>query len=326
MKKTNRDNILVSVCCFTYNQENYISEAIEGFLNQKTSFNFEIIIHDDCSSDGTIDILKEYEKKYPDIIKVIYEEKNLYSQNIKIEPIVFKEAKGKYIAICEGDDYWCDENKLQLQFEFMEKNKDYSLLFHDVKLYMEDTKKYIVRDSGYVDDSDVAMENVILKTGIGGSFPTCSMFFKSEYCRNLPDFFLNAPVGDMPLTLYLGCKGKMYYMNKIMGVYRCNIPGSWSIRIKNRSKDEVIKSQKAFDDMMIDFNKYSNYVYDDEVKLYLLRNEFELNVYLQKFDIIKNKKYNQLYEIASKRDKIRYFLLRHFPGLFLFLKRLKNGK
>lgn len=320
------DGIMVSICCLTFNHKDYIEETIESFLKQKTTFKYEIIIHDDCSTDGTIEILKKYKKKYPKTIKLMLEKENQYSKNIKIEPMVFKESCGKYIAFCEGDDYWSDENKLQKQFDFMENNSNYSLLVHDALLYMQDIHSFRERKCAVQESRDCSIEEIILGTGVGGSFPTCSMFFKCDIVKELPDFFMDAPVGDMPLMLFLGLRGKIYYMKDSMAVYRCNTPGSWSVRIQNRTNEEVISSQKRFDDMMLSFNQFSDCKYDKEVRLYLLRNDFELNLYLKNYNYLKEKKFKDLYKIASSKEKVRYFLLRNFCGVFLFLKRLKNGK
>jgi len=108
------DDPIVSICCITYNHEKYIRDAIEGFLMQKTLFPIEILIHGDASTDKTADIIKEYEVKYPDIIKPIYQTENQFSKGVSISATYqFPRARGKYIAICEGDDYWTDPHKLQ---------------------------------------------------------------------------------------------------------------------------------------------------------------------------------------------------------------------
>lgn len=121
-----KNPVLLSICCITYNHENYISQAIEGFLAQKTSFNFEIIIHDDASTDATASIVKKYEQEHPNLIKAIYQTENQYSKGIKPWPnFVFPIARGKYIALCEGDDYWTDPYKLQKQVDFLEANPEY---------------------------------------------------------------------------------------------------------------------------------------------------------------------------------------------------------
>lgn len=149
------NEIMVSICCLTYNHEKFIKDALEGFVNQKTSFKYEILIHDDASTDGTVEIIKEYEKKYPDLIKPIYQKENQYSKKIRATlTYQFPRANGKYIAMCEGDDYWIDENKLQKQFDILEKNNDISLCVHDSisKNYKTNTEKRI---GGY--DKDIIL-------------------------------------------------------------------------------------------------------------------------------------------------------------------------
>ena len=120
---------MVSVCCITYNHAKYIRDAIEGFLNQKTTFLFEILIHDDASTDNTAQIIREYELQYPQLIFPIYQKENQFSKGNSNNTLKFNvpRARGKYIALCEGDDYWTDPNKLQKQVNFLETNPDYSL-------------------------------------------------------------------------------------------------------------------------------------------------------------------------------------------------------
>jgi len=117
---------LVSICCITYNHENYIRDAIEGFLMQKTSFPIEIIIHDDASTDNTAQIIKEYEDKYPDLFCNIFQNENQWSKGggSIYARFLYPQARGKYIALCEGDDYWTDPLKLQKKVDFMEVNPD----------------------------------------------------------------------------------------------------------------------------------------------------------------------------------------------------------
>lgn len=109
---------LVSICCITYNHVKYIRDALEGFLMQKTAFPIEVLIHDDASTDGTADIIRQYETEYTDIIKPIYQQKNRYSRGLPVLTLNYERVQGKYIALCEGDDCWIDENKLQIQFDF----------------------------------------------------------------------------------------------------------------------------------------------------------------------------------------------------------------
>ena len=129
--------MVVSICCITYNHAQFIRKCLDGFLMQKTDFPVEILIHDDCSTDGTTEIIREYEAKYPDLIFPLYEEENQYQQGkaAEIDFYNYRRARGKYIAYCEGDDYWTDPLKLQKQVDFMEANPEYSVCFHDFQVY-----------------------------------------------------------------------------------------------------------------------------------------------------------------------------------------------
>lgn len=140
---------LVSICCITYNHAQFIRKCLDGFLMQKTDFPIEILIHDDCSTDGTTEIIREYEAKYPDLIFPLYEEENQYQQGkaAEIDFYNYRRARGKYIAYCEGDDYWTDPLKLQKQVDFMEANPEYSVCFHDFQIY--DLRNELWREPSY---------------------------------------------------------------------------------------------------------------------------------------------------------------------------------
>ena len=128
------DDVVVSVLCTAYNHEKYIRSALDGFVNQKTNFRYEVLINDDASTDHTAAIIAEYEAKHPDIIKPVYQTENQYSKGVSItKSILFPQSKGKYTAICEGDDYWCDENKLQKQVDFLESHQEYAACLRAVR-------------------------------------------------------------------------------------------------------------------------------------------------------------------------------------------------
>lgn len=137
------DKVYISIICITYNHGDYLTEAIESFLAQKSEYKFEIIIHDDASTDSTASIVRNYADKYPTIIRPIYNEVNQYSQNVNL-PIANcnKIAKGSYIAFCEGDDYWIDAYKLQQQITFLERNSDFGLVLTDYHLYKQETSEF----------------------------------------------------------------------------------------------------------------------------------------------------------------------------------------
>lgn len=230
-------DITVSICCITYNHAKYINDTINGFLMQKTNFPIEILIHDDASTDGTADIIKGYEKKFPDVVKTIYQKENQYSQGRPISLVYqFPRARGKYIAICEGDDYWTDPLKLQKQVEFLESNLDCSLCFHASEHIQvpNPSDSYIHRPKYIPNDQKFEMEHVIRW---GGSFVTTnSMLFLREHIIEPPYWVVNAPAGDLAITLLLALYGKIGYIDQVMSVYRRITPGSYSFRMQDQLK------------------------------------------------------------------------------------------
>jgi glycosyltransferase involved in cell wall biosynthesis len=132
---------IVSIACLAYNHEGFIREAIEGFLNQKTTFKVEILIHDDASADDTANIIREYESEWPQLFSVIYQTENQYSKGNQPGDLNLRRARGKYIALCEGDDYWTDPLKLQKQVEFLEDHPDYSVCVGGYTSYIEPENK-----------------------------------------------------------------------------------------------------------------------------------------------------------------------------------------
>ena len=129
----------VSVICVTFNQKRFIAQALDGFVMQKTDFSFQVLVGDDASTDGTTDVVIEYAKKYPDIIKPV-----LHSQNVgafKNSLSVYQAAKTEYVALCDGDDYWTDPLKLQKQVDFLEAHPDYAICFHPVTVHWDDGSK-----------------------------------------------------------------------------------------------------------------------------------------------------------------------------------------
>jgi len=206
--------IIVSICCATYNHQKYIRDAIEGFLMQKTTFPFEILIHDDASTDGTADIIREYEAKYPDIIKPIYQTENQYSKGINpYIAFVYPRAQGKYIALCEGDDYWIDPLKMQKQVDFLEANPEFSMCFHNAMLVYEG-REDLNKPFKKIETREYTGEEILKEWTI----PTASVIFRMDAYKPVhhPDFMY----GDIILFLSLAENGKIWGMYEIMGAYR----------------------------------------------------------------------------------------------------------
>lgn len=242
--------ILVSVCCAAYNHSAYIRQCLDGFMMQKTNFRFEVLIHDDASTDGTQDIIREYEMKYPDIIKPIYQTENQYCKGGKISfRYNFPRVKGKYIAICEGDDYWTDPFKLQRQVDLLEKHIDYSMCFHNAIEHWDDDQKEDCCFSNIVDREYSGLE--IYKTWI---VPTASVVFRkgileSEHsdCLQNPHFIY----GDIVLFLLAASCGKVMGVREVMSVYRRHEGGV----VFNYNANRIIRSLEHHKHIPLVFGK-----------------------------------------------------------------------
>lgn len=228
------DPPLVSVCCITYNHEPYIRDAIEGFLMQETDFPFEVIIHDDASTDKTAEIVRVYAELYPKIIKPIFQTENKYSKGIKILPIiVWPKAQGEFIALCEGDDYWTDPRKLQIQIAEMKKHPDCDISFHPAKVkYMDKSRPDTVQGEHRQETCVIPLTEVI--RGGGEFMPTNSIIIKREVWKVLPEwFYKEAPIGDFFLQIYGAKKAGALFISNNMVIYRTGISGSWSQRMQS---------------------------------------------------------------------------------------------
>jgi glycosyltransferase involved in cell wall biosynthesis len=188
-------------------------------MMQKTNFVFEILIHDDASKDKTAEIIREYEEKYPNIIKPIYQTENQYSKGIKVTfKYNFPRAKGKYIALCEGDDYWTDPLKLQKQVDFLEANNDYVLCFHEVKILHTDGE---LKDD-FITKVPENYETIETLARLGNYIHTPSVVFRNSI-KEFPFELDHSPIGDYFLCLMLAEQGKIKYIEEVMGVYRYGV-------------------------------------------------------------------------------------------------------
>jgi glycosyltransferase involved in cell wall biosynthesis len=229
----------VSICCITYNHKKFISQAINSFLMQETNFHFDIIVADDCSNDGALDILKTFSDKYPDKIKLISTEKNLGTHGNLMNCLKF--CTGKYIAICEGDDYWTDPLKLQKQVDFLENNSSYVICCHYTRVINENGKTL------YVHPNPVPIEHTYydLLAGRQEETKTATVVYRNTLGIHqlfTTSWFTNCYAGDkifkLFATSYTG--GKIFVMPQVMSCYRNHSGGVWSmISTKTRMERTV---------------------------------------------------------------------------------------
>ena len=307
----------VSVICLCYNHEKYIKEALNSIIMQKTNFAFEIIVHDDASTDNSALIIKEYYSRYPNIIVPILQTENQYSKKISINNThIYPKVRGKYIALCECDDYWVDKFKLQKQVDYLEKHKDCSICIHAAYMIDAKTKQLIKKIVLSNSDRDFTMADAI--EGIGSVAATNSFVYRSKYIKNIIDCSKELPktgVGDYLIVILLGIYGKIHYINEFMSCYRSNVENSWTYRMN----DSIYDYLRYLDNHILLLEKlylilpeYTHKVLTNEIK----REKFKVLIIQGKlFDA--KEKFPSLYKqlTLSKKFKIVIsYILLHFDN------------
>lgn len=289
---------IISIICNTYNQEKYIADALDSFLMQELSVPFEILVHDDASTDHTPDIIREYEKKFPDIVKPIYQKENQYSKQVSITvEIQIPRAKGKYIAFCEGDDYWTDSHKLQLQYEFMERNLKCSACCHAYSM-VDKNKQLIEERFDFSEDCCVPMERLIGNQLMVPHFAT--LFVQKEIMKDFQVPFLGIGGNDMTIRIYCATKGELYYFNKNMSCYRRFTEGSWTMRI-GQSNEAMAGQLKKYIPFLRQLNLYTNRRYEKIIEKVLDERLFSIDLLDNNY---KNAKTRKAYKRANIKRKL----------------------
>jgi glycosyltransferase involved in cell wall biosynthesis len=318
-----QDNILVSIICNTYNHENYIADAIEGFLMQKTDFHYEILIHDDASTDKTADIIREYEKRHPDLIKPIYQTENQYSRGVKVGRLNRERAIGKYIAVCEGDDYWIDPQKLQKQVKYMESHPECSLCFHNAEVVDTIGKKtgklhvpWSVHNSRYY-----YKKNTIYQAGelaLLDFIPTASLFYPKHLMDNPPAWHMSAIVGDAALRLTLTSYGYAYYIDEVMSAYRTGVEGSATDRsnIENKDINKLIDRLRRHIELIDNFDEDTNYKFSNQLDEAKIVWEVRILEAQRKIKELNTPRYKNYYDELGKNSKIKLYARCYFPNIY----------
>lgn len=237
--------IMVSVCCLVYNHEKYLRKTLEGFVNQKVNFAYEVIIHDDASTDSSAAIIREYCEKYPGLFRPILQTENQYSKRRQLSrTFIYPLVTGKYVAMCEGDDYWCDENKLQLQVDYMETHPDCSMCVHDTAMIDGDGNYTGMCVNGSRKDRDYSPSAAIRADG-GGICQTSSFFARRHVITERPVLYNVRNIGDLPIVLHAAFCGYIHYIGKVMSCYRVGHTGAWSTI--NEQHTEKLVQQKLLE-------------------------------------------------------------------------------
>ena len=243
----------LSVLLVTYNHEKYIKEAIESILMQNFKYDYEIVVVDDCSTDGSLQILYEYKKIYGDKINILRNEKNLgITKNYQRG---FEECKGEYIAVLEGDDYWTSPLNLQKHVDFLDEHKECVLSFNrfvvdDIKSKRQNIQPWPINDKyQLVTAADLARDNFI------GNFSTC--VYRANIVKKIDNSLYNIVVYDGMFNIVMAHNGLIAYLPEVMSVYRLHPSGVWT------QKTEVDKLENTIEYIEV-YNKYLDFVYNAE--------------------------------------------------------------
>ena len=300
--KKDEEKVEVSIICNTYNHEEYIEGTLKSFIKQKTSFKFEILIHDDASTDNTASIIKKFEKNYPDIIYPIYQIENQYSKGINITiTYQYPRVKGKYIAVCEGDDFWIDEFKLQKQYELMEKHLEIDMSAHEVVAIKDNLEVFRLSPSN--EECIFSTEEVI--SGGGAFVSTNSLFYRKRMIEKIPEFYMYLGL-DYTLQIWGSLRGGMLYIPNCMAAYRVATPGSWTVRVSHNKKASLeakIKSIKALRILDDETNKK----YSKTINAKIDSIEFDMFIITGDISSLKKKKYAYLYNRLSIKQRLRLY-------------------
>ena len=306
------DNIEVSIICNTFNHKEYIEDALRGFLKQETDFSYEILIHDDASTDGTDNVVKKYAELYPDLIKPICQRENQYSKGINITSTYqIPRAKGKYVAFCEGDDFWVSKKKLQLQYNALEDNMDVDICTHAA--IIQHAKKNV--NIGRIKPSKVrtifSVDNVI--EGGGGFVATNSLFIRKSLFSSTPKFRQLYPI-DYSLQIFGSMRGGMLYLPNCMSVYRLYVPSSWSSKVVD-DKDFRSNANNQIRMMLNTLNEETNKIYQASIDKALSNLRLTELMNQGRYSEMREGKLKDIYNEKPVIWKIKIRLKELFPSL-----------
>lgn len=308
---------LVSICCLVYNHEPFLRECFEGFVMQKTTFPIEVLVHDDASTDHSVDIIREYTEKYPDIFKPIFESENLYSKRdnslSKVISVAIEKTKCKYIAYCEGDDFWTDPLKLQKQIDALEQHSDCVLSVHTNKKIDKTGTSYLgtIPNRTFNHNIITAEEYIAKEMSDCWASQAASYVFKADIFFDIvkenPPFVTYAnpsAIGDTPLVFYALTKGNVYFFQEEMACYRV-LSGGYCTQAAqdNNKKAEFLFNTIRF---LTEYNKYTIYKYNKYIIPYLDNMKYDLYLLIGNYlKMMRCKKY------ADNSLKNKYTLLKH---------------
>lgn len=294
---------------------------MDSLLAQKTDFPYVILAHDDASTDGTPEILKEYAERYPEKVQLILQKENTYSKFPRVWATqVWPKVETPYIALCEGDDYWIDPDKLQMQVKFLEKHPEYSLSVTNAETVTA-TGEPLGAIDHYAEDSDMPVEDLI--SGGGGYIATASIVTRTEYVKELPPFYYLSTVGDSPLQLYLAAIGKTRWHARKTCAYRINAFGSWTVQQLIGDQKKPIRYHESMVEMLEGFNAYTGRKYSEPLGAAIDRQLFEIARLKSDFKTMREPRFSCFYSKLSLKAKLLAWSLNKCPKLILAYRKVR---
>lgn len=312
-------NIIVSIICNAFNHEPYIRKALEGFVMQKTNFAFEVLIHDDASTDKTADIIREFEAKYPEIIKPIYQTENQYSKGLGlVSKIQYGRVTGKYIAICEGDDCWTDPLKLQKQVDALEAHPEADMCAH---------RAQCVQNGQVVEFFPKETENKIFSAeeviaGGGGFVATASLMYRTAILKQQWKFRECLRL-DYTLQIQGALRGGILYLSDCMSVYNFMTETSWTKRMR-KDASKVIQHLKKVVDMLQILDEETDRQYSDVIAKVKTKEEFNISQLAEQWKELKNEEYSEIFKALPLKERIKINIKIYFPFVTKLLKKIRG--
>lgn len=320
-ESTNDEKIGVSVICNTYNHEKYIAKTLNSILEQRTEFVIEVLVHDDASTDKTADIIRDFQYRFPDIIKPVYQKKNQYSMGVDIiQRYQFPRVKGKYFAFCEGDDYWNDPYKLQKQYDELELHVDIDICAH-ASYVLNSSKKIRMNDIVPAAKNTIFSMSEVIRGG-GGFVATNSLLMRASLLDEQPDFFKKCSL-DYSIQMYGALKGGMLYLSDKMSTYRYMIAGSWSDRTE---KDTVYKEKQLNIVMSLlrGVDEYTEHQYSQDISMVMSKERYNFLMETGSYRMARHEQKQYFKTVCSAKDKIYNYCMDYCPWFVILVQRISK--
>jgi len=317
------NTIKVSVICTAFNHEKLIRSALDGFVSQKTTFHFEVLVHDDASPDGTAAVIREYAQRYPELIVPIYQTENQHSKGVKItNEILLPMARGQYLAFCEGDDFWTDPHKLQKQVDFLDAHPEHVACVHN-SIVRDCTGK--TPDSLHVvvqEEHDITLNDTL--KGMRYAYQTSALVMRKEYAHPLPRYYDVASAfgfGDWPRAIWLTQNGPVHFFPEAMSTYRyMSNPNSWSAF--SFSVEKQLRSLKGNIAMLEAVKEELSTEYGPLVEQEILKYRFGMLELEERYCEMRKHPFKDLWKNLPPLSKLKIWIKEAFPWLYHRFRRI----